>query len=249
MVIEEKYVYKKISKNDHRRWYALCECDDCHSQKLVSVKDVYRRNGYQYCHKCCQKGDRNYAFGKRGPELPWFGLKRSKASCLKISRALKGKLAGEKHHNFGKHLSPEIRLKIGEAQKDKIITPQQKKQISKTLTGRYRGEESPHWKSSLTTEEREKRRSIHAPELIEWRTKVFQRDGYMCQVTGENTNTLNAHHLYNWADYPDQRYDIKSGITLDKIIHRLFHCIYGVIQNTPEQFEEFRYYMTEVLNT
>lgn len=78
----------------------------------------------------------------------------------------------------------------------------------------------------------------------EWIRKVFQRDNYTCQCCGKRGGDLNAHHLYNFAEYEDLRYEVDNGITLCPQCHLVnylnsFHSIYGERNNTPEQVYEF----------
>jgi hypothetical protein len=78
----------------------------------------------------------------------------------------------------------------------------------------------------------------------EWVRNVFQRDNYTCQCCGKRGGNLNAHHLYNFAEYEDLRYDVENGITFCEECHLLgypdsFHTIYGEKNNTPEQVYEF----------
>lgn len=51
--------------------------------------------------------------------LAKLGGKRSKETRLKISKAKKGVIAGERHPNWGKHLSAETRKKISDARENR----------------------------------------------------------------------------------------------------------------------------------
>lgn len=78
----------------------------------------------------------------------------------------------------------------------------------------------------------------------EWIRKVFERDNYTCQCCGKRGGNLNAHHLYNFSEHKDLRYDINNGITLCEKCHLVnypnsFHSVYGERNNTPEQIEEY----------
>lgn len=102
-----------------------------------------------------------------------------------------------------------------------------------------KGENHPNWKMDKTDEERLIGRAT--PENWEWRHNVYCRDSFICQICGTNmSGVFNAHHLYNWADYPELRYDINNGVTLCENCHTLFHKEYGWKNNTPEQFFEFK---------
>jgi len=50
---------------------------------------------------------------------------------------------------------------------------------------------------------------------------------------------LNAHHIENFAQYPELRCAINNGITFCIDCHRDFHNKYGRENNTKEQLEKF----------
>ena len=97
------------------------------------------------------------------------------------------------------------------------------------------------FKGFSTTEQHMARNNTYYKE---WIRNVFKRDNYTCQCCGKRGGNLNAHHLYNFAEYEDLRYDTENGITLCEQCHLVnypnsFHSIYGERNNTPEQIDEF----------
>jgi len=102
----------------------------------------------------------------------------------------------------------------------------------------FRGTKSGRWNFDLTEVERElsKDRSMMLGYLV-WRSAVYAKDNYVCQNCGSN-NILNAHHLNNYKNYPEQRTDINNGIVLCKTCHINFHSYYGKDTNRS-QMEEF----------
>lgn len=96
-------------------------------------------------------------------------------------------------------------------------------------------DKNPRWKGGVVYHRHERA----CFEYINWRNSVFQRDRYICQACGQHTSTLNAHHIYNWKDYPDLRFDVTNGITLCKDCHIKFHSLYGKHNNTQSQIDEF----------
>ena len=93
------------------------------------------------------------------------------------------------------------------------------------------------WNPELTEKDRLKRR--HFPETREWRTEVFERDGYKCFVCQQLGYKLAAHHLDGWDKHPNQRFDVNNGITLCQKCHKDFHLLYGNRRNTKIQFEKW----------
>lgn len=103
------------------------------------------------------------------------------------------------------------------------------------------GENSYLWKGGLRTESKIARDSI---EYKNWRTLVFERDDYTCQCCGHHGGKLEAHHIKNFSEYQDLRFDINNGITLCEKCHSSkfkgsFHNTYGTRNNTKEQLEEY----------
>lgn len=102
------------------------------------------------------------------------------------------------------------------------------------------GSENHRWKGGIKYHRQE--RSTN--EYIMWRKSVFNRDKYTCQCCGKRngngyTAILNAHHILNWKDYEDKRYDVNNGITLCKECHIDFHLKYGKRNTNQTQINEF----------
>ena len=103
------------------------------------------------------------------------------------------------------------------------------------------GERNNKWKGGITSEVTKQRNST---KYAKWRNSVFQRDDYICQCCGQRGGKLNAHHIENFADNEDLRFDVDNGITLCEKCHSFryvgsFHNIYGTQHNTKEQLEEY----------
>ncbi len=64
-------------------------------------------------------------------------------------------------------------------------------------------------------------RDFDDPNYRKWRTAVYARDGYRCQMPGCRRNKhLNAHHIQRWADNPLLRFVVSNGITLCPRCHK-----------------------------
>lgn len=105
----------------------------------------------------------------------------------------------------------------------------------------FSGSNNPKWKGDEATTIRDGR---ELPKYRDWRKSVFNRDLYTCQCCGARNGNgkyiaLEAHHIFNWKDNEDLRYDETNGITLCKECHMDFHSKYGKRNNTDVQFNEF----------
>ena len=101
-------------------------------------------------------------------------------------------------------------------------------------------------KKDLTNEERIIKRDTL--ENYNWRKSVFERDGYKCTICNKWSRDLQAHHIENYRDNPDKRYDINNGITLCTHHHKSFHKKYGLRNTNLTQLKEFIKENTEVID-
>ena len=88
-----------------------------------------------------------------------------------------------------------------------------------------RGENAPNWKGGVS---RERVMLMSRKEYCDWRTAVYERDGYACLKCGHTGRGLNAHHIKTWAKFPESRYDVSNGMTLCTPCHRKEHAAHGL---------------------
>lgn len=60
-------------------------------------------------------------------------------------------------------------------------------------------------------------------EYSKWRTAVFVRDEYTCQICGQVGGRLNAHHIKLFSKYPKLRLKVSNGLTLCESCHKEIH--------------------------
>ena len=106
----------------------------------------------------------------------------------------------------------------------------------------YIGSIRYNYKPELSDEERIANKTRHnSRKYRKWMRDVFKRDDYTCAITNvRGKGDLSVHHLDGWNWCKEKRYDVSNGIIIRKEIHELFHKIYGLGDNTKEQFEEFK---------
>lgn len=106
----------------------------------------------------------------------------------------------------------------------------------------YSKENNGNWKGGVTAPLRIERTSN---QYNNWRDLVYKKDWYTCQCCGESKNiNKNAHHIENFLDNEDLRYEVNNGMLLCDKCHAFvyptsFHYQYGTKNNTPEQLEEY----------
>jgi len=119
---------------------------------------------------------------------------------------------------------PEMRRLISERRKGKGTgfkgkhhTEEAKLRLSIWRIGRYTGSKHPMWRGGLAEVNHIIRNS---PEYKLWRTSVFERDNYTCQLCGQWGGRLNADHIKGFASHAELRFEIDNGRTLCVECHR-----------------------------
>ncbi len=180
--------------------------------------------GFQKGHKTNlgRKGRPPWNKGLKGVQIAW---NKGKKGLYKPSEETKKKIS---ESSKGRKLSEEHKRKIADANRGKPkdstsrigvkLTEERKRNISKALKGRFKKEKNPNWQGGVT--------SINliiktSKRYQDWRTEVYERDNYTCQICEDNSgNNLNAHHIKAFSKYPEQRFIISNGITLCERCHQ-----------------------------
>lgn|SRR3990167_3552131 len=160
-------------------------CVICNKQFFTISSDIKRGRG-----KCCSKSCATKLKHKEGkfPKILTAesnpNWKGGKPKCINCGN----KVTSSQSKKCGNCWSIYMKTKIGENNHKWIKDRTQlKKSEKKHLDGGYR----------------------------EWMFAVKKRDGWICRIADVNCDgRLEAHHIKNWKEYPELRYEITNGITL-----------------------------------
>lgn len=122
-------------------------------------------------------------------------------------------------HNYGQQISiakkdkPAHPNSISAATKARLgskLSEEQKKQISLRMSG----SNHPNWKRDRTKLKKSEKKHLDA-QYKAWSIGVKDRDLWICKLSSNDcSGRLEAHHIYNWIDFPEKRYRLENGITL-----------------------------------
>lgn len=144
------------------------------------------------------------------------GQRHSKETKSKMSKSHIGINTWAK--NQRRPCSEETKIKIGNANRGRIMLEDTKNKIRSKLVGILRGEKAWNWKKDRTIID-EKHRLRSTPEWNNWRNTIFQRDLYTCQECNKSGCYLEPHHIMPLSCDISLIFDVKNGITLCRECH------------------------------
>jgi len=116
--------------------------------------------------------------------------------------------------NVGKHwkLSEEHKKKKSEMLKGRSSSLKGRKIPNGSLA--KMGSKNPRWNPDREQVMGNKRDNTNA-EYHLWARSVKRRDNWKCKISNVNCKgKVMAHHILNWVDFIEERYNINNGITL-----------------------------------
>lgn len=122
----------------------------------------------------------------------------------KISEGRKGKNLGNTN-GFVKGMTPWNKGKEHKVHNDKW-----KSEVSNSMSGEN------HWNY------KDGKRLGRKYKSREWSKAVRERDNFTCQMCGSKEKLV-SHHIKEWDDNPDKRYDLENGLTLCRKCHCKIH--------------------------
>lgn len=112
--------------------------------------------------------------------------------------------------------STEMNDKIAKASRGRKMPIESRLRLSE----QRKGEGNPSWQGGITPISKKIRKSI---ENKIWRKLVFERDNWTCQICGIRGGRLHSHHIKEFSEFPELRFDINNGITLCYECHKNIH--------------------------
>jgi hypothetical protein len=170
----------------------------------------------------------------RNLSLSHLGKKQSPKTIEKRRLKLLGRKQSQKEIEkrvlgmIGMKWSPEA-LKNHVGTTGHKTSEETKRKLSIALKGRKMSEEfkmkmrmrigklSASWKGGISPINERIRKRI---EYKEWRTAVFERDNYTCQICGICGGRLNADHIKPFSLFPELRFELSNGRTLCEDCHK-----------------------------
>lgn len=115
----------------------------------------------------------------------------------------------------GKKVSEETKKKIGDANRGRIISKETRIKLSLV----HKGERAYNYIKDRTKLKID-REKAYDTRYKYWMLEVKKRDGWKCKISnGDCKGHLEAHHILNWKDHPELRYEVNNGITLCQAHH------------------------------
>ena len=109
---------------------------------------------------------------------------------------------------LGKHRSEKTKEKIREKMRGRIISAETRAKMG------FKKENHWHWKEDRTQLQTNEKKHLDC-QYREWMFAVKNRDNWKCKINNSACNgRLEAHHILDWKNYPELRYEINNGITL-----------------------------------
>jgi len=164
---------------------------------------IGEKKGTVHYHLTEKEGlERSISEAQTGKEIEWAD---------KISESLKG------HEVSDKTREKLSDIHSGKEPWNKNLTAEESEKVAQQGSSE---EEHWNWKGGKS---RERNRLRQTPKYKEWRTQVFERDSYTCQECGQKGGELNAHHIKEFSEHEDLRFDTDNGKTLCKECHEEVH--------------------------
>jgi len=203
---------------DKRNKYCSTACYNTHTK----TKGI---DGYKQCKNCTNRFPYRNSLNVRSAFSPSLnvivGSKNQQYCSKKCSLTYRNTHDNPAKTESGRKKISEYAKKRGTAH---LNTPEISEKQSKSITGKNHW----NWQNGKTSENK---RCRNLKEYRVWRTTIFERDDYTCQICKERGGELNADHIKPWSLYPKLRLELSNGRTLCISCHKKTDTYMGRIKN------------------
>lgn len=225
---EGKAKIKAYAQERYKNSSEVVSCANCNKQYKVAISRVALGRG-KYCSRLC-KGQ--YSRGKRVSvdtefkkgQKPWNAGTGEFTNCIICTKKLRVQPNRKNAYCSIKCMSiASTRIyTCAFCSKEFSIKGRGGIKIPKYCSNKCqglgsRGANHPMWNGGSSKEREIAKGRV---EYKNWRTSVFTRDDFTCQLCFARGVPLEADHIKQWALYPELRYEITNGRTLCKPCHR-----------------------------
>jgi hypothetical protein len=209
------------------------KCDICKKNiKEITYRDYFR---HQFDYDCCEECQRKLYF-KKNESLRFEDVKH----YVEIESNSGCKLLSTEYNRNSDLLHFQCKCGNDFWAQYFNFTHGNKRQCNECGLKNKSGENCYKWKGGRPDLNHQLRET---KEYKEWRKSVVKRDNYTCQCCGSK-KLLRAHHIKNFMEFEDLRFNIENGITLCSHCHDVefkgsFHYIYGVTNNNEDQLNNY----------
>jgi len=92
-------------------------------------------------------------------------------------------------------------------------------ETKKKMSEAHLGKKNGYWKQDRNKLVKNEKKHLDTKYKY-WMLEVKNRDKWKCRIINSDCKgRLESHHILNWKDYPELRYEISNGITLCQAHH------------------------------
>lgn len=180
--------------------------------------------GLKWCN-CCRFWKETDKFGNDRTRGDGLDAKCLDCRHVKVRVDTKGRASafkGRQHTDEAKRKMSEVRKGKPSPKKGIPRTEAERKAIKESVmkTQKYGAEHFNYIDGRSEELMLERKRNPYR----DWRTAVYERDGYTCQRCNDSSGgNLNAHHIKSFTKYPELRFEVSNGVTLCETCHDVTH--------------------------
>lgn len=200
--------YKRIFSKEERENMSKAQLGKKHSEESKLKMSLSKKGQIPW-----NKGKRGVKTSNKG-KLAWNrGLKGVCYKTKEMRERMREIALAKKYGQWmnGKNLSEETKKKIGLGNSNPTMESRRRYSEAK------KGSNNPRWISDRTKLQRyqDESKDRRSSTYNNWRKEVWLRDNFKCKIANPDcSGRIEVHHILNWKDYPELRYQINNGITL-----------------------------------